>query len=211
MASHRVAQGECVGSIAARLGVDWREVWDHPNNAALRERARDPSALLPGDALFVPEPAAKWEARATGASHKFKLAPAGAEVRLRFVDGDAPVAGASYRFFVTGMEEPVREGKTDGDGRLVEAIGSDATEAVVEFPERKLMYRLRLGHLDPVGEVSGAQARLAQLGFYHGRVSGELDDATALALWGLQLREGLPATGELDAATQAKLRELYGM
>jgi len=211
MASHRVAQGECAGSIAARHGVDWREIWDHPNNAALRERARDPSALLPGDALFVPEPAAKWESRATGASHRFKLAPAQAEVRLRFVERDEPVAGASYRFFVTGMEEPVREGKTDGDGRLVEAIGCEATEAVIEFPERKLMYRLRLGHLDPVSEVSGAQARLGQLGYYHGRVTGELDEATALALWGFQLRESLAPTGELDAATQAKLRESYGM
>lgn len=211
MASHRVAQGECAGSIAARLGVDWREIWDHPNNAALRERARDPGALHPGDALFVPEPAPRWETRATGAWHRFKLTPARAEVRLRFVERDQPVAGAKYRFDVKGTEEPVREGMTDGDGRLVEAIACDATEAVVEFPERRLVYRLKLGHLDPVSEVTGAQARLGQLGYHDGPVSGELDDATALALWGFQLREGLSPTGELDAATQAALRRVYGM
>lgn len=211
MASHRVAQGECAGSIAARLGVDWREVWDHPNNAALRERARDPEALLPGDALFVPEPTARWESRATGAWHKFKLAPVKALVRLRFVEREEPVAGAAYKFSVTGSEEPVREGTTDGDGRLEQEIACDAREAVVEFPERKLVYKLKLGHLDPVSEVTGAQARLGQLGYYHGPVSGELDEATALALWGFQLRAGLPATGELDAATQAALRREYGM
>lgn len=206
-----MAQGECAGSIAARHGVEWREIWDHPDNAALRERARDPSALLPGDALFVPEPAPRWEARATGASHRFKLHPAKAQVRLRFVEDDQPVAGASYRFSVTGSEEPAREGTTDGEGRLTEEIDCDAVAAEVEFPERKLVYRLKLGHLDPVSEVSGAQARLGQLGFYHGPVSGELDEATALALWGFQLREGLTASGELDEATQAKLRDAYGM
>lgn len=211
MARHRVAQGECAGSIAARLGVDWREIWDHPDNAALRERARDPEALLPGDALFVPDPSPRWETRATGAWHRFKLLPARAQVRLRLVERDVPVAGAAYRFSVTGSEEPVREGMTDGEGRLVEEIACDAREAVVELPARKLVYRLKLGHLDPVSEVTGAQARLGQLGYYHGPVSGELDDATALALWGFQLREGLAPTGELDAGTQAALRRAYGM
>lgn len=211
MTNHRVAQGECVGSIAARYGIAWRTIWDHADNRALRERARDPSALLPGDVLFVPTAAPRWEARPTGASHRFTLKPSEAEVRLRLLDRDQPVAGAKYMFYVTGRDAPPREGTTDGDGRLVEKVPVDAREATVELPERRLRYRLKLGHLDPVGEVSGAQARLRQLGYYDGPVTGELDDDTALALWGLQLREGLPATGELDAATQDALRRAYGM
>lgn len=211
MANHRVAQGECAGSIAARYGVAWRTIWDHPNNAGLRERARDPSALHPGDVLFVPPPEPRWEAGATGATHRFTLAAPRAEVRLRLIDRDAPVAGAAYRFQVTGSDEPVREGMTDGDGRLVEPIAPDAREAVVELPERRLVYRLKLRHLDPVSEVTGAQARLKQLGYYRGEVHGRLDFETGLALWGFQLSRDLAATGELDAATQAALREAYGM
>lgn len=211
MTNHRVAQGECAGSIAARYGVAWRTIWEHPDNAGLRERTRDPSALHPGDVLFVPAPEPRWEAGSTGATHRFALAPARAEVRLRLIDGGEPVAGAAYRFKVTGSEEPVREGSTDGEGRLVERVAVDAREAVVELPGRGRVYRLKLGHLDPVGEVSGAQARLKQLGFYDGAVDGRPSDELALALWGFQLRHGLAATGELDAATQDALRREYGM
>ncbi|MFY0536198.1 peptidoglycan-binding domain-containing protein [Nannocystis pusilla] len=91
-----------------------------------------------------------------------------------------------------------------GDRQRRDGGGGRVPRAQVDVPAAPRAPR-------PGGRGVGAQARLGQLGFYHGRVSGELDDATALALWGLQLREGLPATGELDAATQAKLRELYGM
>jgi len=39
-----------------------------------------------------------------------------------------------------------------------------------------------LGELDPSREISGIQARLANLGYYHDEVTGKLDDNTREAI-----------------------------
>src|SRR5690606_17426642 len=52
---HRVAQGECLSTIAHRFGLEsWKVLWDHPENAPLRERRKSPHVLLPGDVVAVP-------------------------------------------------------------------------------------------------------------------------------------------------------------
>ena len=67
MPSHRVKQGECLTSIAARYGfADWRAIYQHPNNAELRKKRPNPSLLFPGDALFIPEKRRKTVAAQTG-------------------------------------------------------------------------------------------------------------------------------------------------
>jgi hypothetical protein len=43
-------------------------------------------------------------------------------------------------------------------------------------------YDLAVGHLDPSDEISGIQARLANLGYYAGPISGELDETTRRAI-----------------------------
>lgn len=53
---HVVVQGEWARSIAALYGLsDWKPMWEHAENHALRE-ARRPEVLAPGDVVFVPEP-----------------------------------------------------------------------------------------------------------------------------------------------------------
>ena len=54
--THVVAQGEYLSLIAARFGFrDPRVIWNHPDNAALRERRKNPNVLFPGDVLTIPE------------------------------------------------------------------------------------------------------------------------------------------------------------
>ena len=55
--THSVAQGETIQRIAKQHGIaNWRAVWQHPHNAELRARRRDPNVLAVGDEVFVPDP-----------------------------------------------------------------------------------------------------------------------------------------------------------
>lgn len=53
--------------------------------------------------------------------------------------------------------------------------------------------------------VRAAQQALAQLNYYRGPVSGQLDDATRTALFQVQVDRGLSATGNLDGRTAQAL------
>jgi peptidoglycan hydrolase-like protein with peptidoglycan-binding domain len=69
---------------------------------------------------------------------------------------------------------------------------------------------LQLGNLNPITEVSGFKARLANFGLYRGPIDENLDDATKQAISAFQTQQGLPVTGIADDATQQKLQSLHG-
>jgi hypothetical protein len=81
-----VAEGDCIESIAFARGIPWTRIWDHPENAALKEARRDPNILLPGDRLFVPDPELKNVAAATDKRHKFRRMGAASRLRIRIVE-----------------------------------------------------------------------------------------------------------------------------
>jgi hypothetical protein len=209
MSSYRVQQGDCLSNLAKRNGMDWKTIWDHPNNAKLREKRKDPNVLLPGDMLFIPDREPRWEKAPTGARHVFSVKPPKAKVRLRIKDEGKPVAGAAYTVTVDGQE--IKRGTTDGGGLIEVEVDADAQRAHVEMPEQGKLYVLKLGHLDPITETRGLQARLRQLGFYMGEVDGEYGEVTELAVWGFQMQQGLEATGQADDATRAALEKAYSM
>jgi len=66
-----------------------------------------------------------------------------------------------------------------------------------------------IDRLPPISELAGVQARLRNLGFHAGRISGELDDDTRDAIEQFQRKRSLPITREPDDATVAKLRAEY--
>ncbi len=70
-------------------------------------------------------------------------------------------------------------------------------------------WTLALGHLDPVDENEGVQARLNNLGFYCGKVDGIIGPHTAAALKSFQRKMGLPDTGRADQTTRARLRDAH--
>ncbi len=53
--------------------------------------------------------------------------------------------------------------------------------------------------------ISAVQTRLRQEGFYYGDASGQYNDETAAAVTRYQIRNGLPISGKLDAATAKAL------
>ena len=56
MPVHTVEQGEHLSSIAAKYGFQKvATIWDHPDNAGLKSKRKNPHILLPGDKVVIPE------------------------------------------------------------------------------------------------------------------------------------------------------------
>jgi N-acetylmuramoyl-L-alanine amidase len=72
--THIVQEGEHLSSIAKRFGFrNFETIWEHPNNAELRQLREDAHVLNPGDALFIPDRELKKEQRPTGKAHIFQI------------------------------------------------------------------------------------------------------------------------------------------
>jgi hypothetical protein len=205
-----LAQGDCLSSIAIRHGFAPETVWEHGQNAELRERRIDPNALLPGDQLFVPEIEEKQEPVATDTVKRFKLSVGPLRLRVRLTRHGEPRAGEAYELEYD--EGSTFAGETDGDGVVDQPLPITATAATLRLGEgeEREEHELALGHLDPHDEPSGVQGRLRGLGFYFGAVDGELGPRTRAALQRFQAAKGLSVTGEADEATMSALRDAYG-
>lgn len=201
---HVVRPGECLSSIADRSGFFWQTLWDHPDNAALKEARRDPNALAPGDEVHVPEKQLREEPRPIDAAHRFRKKGVPTWLRLRLLDEGEPRAGVPY---VLGLPGEERRGATDGDGRLEEPIPPRVTSAVLVVGEGEdaITYELRVGHAGAIETDAGVAARLANLGLG----GGPSEDARRAAIAAFQAIEELDATGELDDATRDALAARY--
>lgn len=206
--THRVQQGECLVSIAESYGFFWETLWNLPENKQIRDARRDPTVLLPGDVVTIPERTIKDYVRPTGARHTFRVKNVPAKLNIHLHDeGGEPRAGLAYVLTVDGVE--IR-GTTDGAGGVHSSIPPGARRGTLHLVEPDETYELDLGHLDPVDTVRGAQSRLHQMGAYAGEVDGEMGAAFVAALRSYQTSQGLKPTGELDASTRAALRDTHG-
>ena len=207
---HTVRQGDCVLSVARHYRMTVATIWDHPGNAALRELRSEPNQLMPGDALFVPAPEEPAVTVGTERRHRFSLgAHRQCKLVLRLLEAGEPRQGLAYTLYLEG---DLRTGKTDGDGRLQETVPMSATagELVLHDPRGDQRFPVRLGHLDPIEEATGVQARLNHLGLVCGAVDGRPGRRTRSALLAFQRSRELRTTGVADAATLAELREAHG-
>ncbi|MFT3765689.1 MAG: peptidoglycan-binding domain-containing protein [Minicystis sp.] len=140
---------------------------------------------------------------------------------FRFRGDDGPLANARFR--VEGSALPT-DGTTDGDGKVELTVAAHVTELELSFPELDRSFTVRVGHMDPVDEMSGVRSRLMHLGYLLPHPSeilavprelyqGLEDDATARlerALRAFQQDKGLAPTGALDDATRAALTDAHG-
>lgn len=211
--THQVRQGECLSSIAARYGfADWKAIYEHADNAELRKKRPNPNVIHPGDRVTIPDRELKEVGCATGAVHRFVVKAQPTRLKIRFRDAEGK--GYADRKYQLVVGARTLEGRTDGDGLVDQPV--PAHEARGELTvwlhgEDTDGYKLSLdlGALDPPEEISGAQARLVNLGFDGVEVSGALDDGTREALRAFQEKHGLTVSGALDEATIAELRKQH--
>ena len=204
--THIVREGECIASIGFDHGFFPATIWNHAQNAALRETRRIATVLQPGDQVVIPDREPKSVVVATGKQHVFRRKGVPETLCLRFVDAAGkPRASLAWKLTIDGA---AREGTTDADGSLRAFIPPNATSGVLVLTDEKghpERYDLQLGHLPPVTETAGVQSRLSQLGY-----SCADDTSLAASIRLFQREHGLSVTGESDATTQAKLTDVFG-
>jgi hypothetical protein len=206
--NYDVQPGDCLESIAYEHGFFWETLWNHPDNASLKQSRQAPNILLAGDQVAVPPLRPKNEAGATETRHRFKRKGVPSKLEMVLKDKDKPRAGVPYVLEVEGQSF---SGQTDAQGVLRQRIPPDArTGRLIVGRDRREIYPLQLGQLDPVSEISGVQARLANLGFYAGAVDGQMNPATAQALKAFQAKHNLPVNGQLNEATGQQLKQAHG-
>lgn len=210
MPQYTVKQGDCILSIAEDFGFAYETIWNHPNNADLKQKRNDPTILFAGDAVFVPDKTPRIEDKPVDELHKFVKKVAKAKVRLRLMDlKRQPRPSLPYVATVDGEN---MEGESDGDGYITLQVRPNAKHLTLKITEgdKTDTYELPLGSVDPITELTGVQQRLVNLGYPCGSEMGTLGDITKAAIRAFQKEAGLPETGDPDDATRAKLKELHG-
>lgn len=218
-----VKQGDCVSSIAYENGFFPDAIWNHPDNSDLKQKRRNPNVLMDGDTIIIPDKELREVSKSTDQEHKFKRKGVPERLNIKLLDyNHQPRTNLPYKIQIDGNW---RKGKTDAEGKIREPIPPNATTGKLVFaapdhldasgkpvpgPTREQVMILELGNLNPISQVSGLKARLANLGFYKGPIDEKLDAATKQAISAFQVKQGLLATGNADDATRQKLLDVHG-
>ena len=212
-----VKQGDTLRSMALASGIaDWKTIYDAAENAAFKQKcesgARDPNILFPGEEIFIPNREMKHDPAATDARHTFRV-PLPPKTKLSIVlelaDGTA-MADQAWTLVVAGQ---TYSGTTGEDGLVEAEIAADAQNGTLTFGDRS--FEIRIGYLNPLDQeiddegISGAQARLANLGYAIKTIDGQLNEETRAALTDFQAANGLTESGEVDEETRKALAAAY--
>jgi N-acetylmuramoyl-L-alanine amidase len=210
LVEHLVAAGDCIASIAARVGRSIQEIWDLDANRELRELRADPYVLAPGDRVKLPKAPPRGFVVTPGQRHVFRRRGTHVDFELTASLNKKPRANLGFTLVVDGDALHPIEGQTDSEGTLRTRIPARAREGRLTFSDGRCPMKLRFGMLDPIDTTSGVQARLHALAYYYRPIDGAAGPYTARALRNFQRDRGLPLTGVADDATKAALREAYG-
>ncbi len=219
MTEHVVQPGEHLAGIAAAHGFQSiRPIWEHPANAALREKRKNPNVLFPGDRLEIPEREERVESAATDKKHRFERAAQGLELRVKVLDqGRDPIEG-ECSLVVGSSATAMPQEKDIYQGPLDPRV----TEARLDFPvspaeKHRPEIPISVGDLDPIEELSGQQQRLNNLGYFAGFRKTQAVDPKGVDLqlkWAVEEFQAdhppLTVDGVLGDQTRRKLRETYG-
>lgn len=129
-----------------------------------------------------------------------------------WVRATVPLDAARARIFL--WEKRDEEGGGTAAASAAPPAESSSENGAPDEPDEDeddepLVFRIALHHLDPHDELSGAKQRLHNLGFLRDLDEDGLGPRAAAALRAFQLVHDLDPSGELDAATQDKLREKH--
>lgn len=206
---HVVRQGECLSQIGFDNGFFWQTLWDHPNNAELKQARRSPFVLQPGDKVHIPDKRVKQVTAAVDKVHSFKLR--GVPARLRIIVRSAGVAMANQPFQLE-IDDQIVTGTTDGNGLVSTYLPPNAQSATLTVGrgESKVEYTLALRQLIPDTDLRGLQARLSNLGHYLGPLDGKESEALAEAIRAFQRAHKLEETGKEGPELRDRIRKVHG-
>lgn len=201
----KVGEGESTSSIAKKRGFFWEDIWNHGENAELKEKRQDPNVLDPEDLMHIPEKHPKTYSKPTEQEHVFKRKGEPCKIKIKMMKFDKPRANENYTIELNGE---IKQGKTNGDGEIEHFIPGETATGQLIFDNGLEVYPLRIGYLNPVDTIKGVQQRLNNLGYACGAEDGELNDQLTEALKKFQSEYKLEESGEINSAVKAKLKEL---
>jgi hypothetical protein len=211
---HTVEQGEYLAAIAKNYGfASYTTIWNHDNNADLRELRKNPNVLLPGDKVFIPDKGSKHAEIQTGQLTRFTVRQD--KMLLRLVLDElfgVPLANAKCKVNIDGKPQDL----TTDDNATVEFEVSPSAQSIELIVKEEgsqqlgVAIPLKLGHLDPVDEQTGQIARLNNLGYFAGPLDPVDDKLLLSAIEEFQCDQGLQVDGKCGPKTQAKLLEVHG-
>lgn len=198
-----IEPGDTLISVAAEHGfLDAEEVWQAPENAALRAE-RKPDLLAPGDQLFVPDRQPRTVQVQTGQRKTAVVDRTPAKLRLILRDAlGEPRANQPCTIEVDGVAHDLT---TDGTGLVEVDIPPTARDAVLRVGGEQ--HALAIGYLGPASTQAGAVARLRNLGYL---VVDDDERATRLAVELFQADHKLAIDGKWQSIV-GKLEELHGV
>ena len=203
--NYKVRQGDTIGSIAKRFGLFPEDIWNDPANEQIKSERKNPNILVVGDILFIRNKEMQEKICTTEQRHLFVVKNARAKFKLRLLDDDEnPRSNIDY---ILNIDGKVKSGTTDSEGMIETEIPPDAERA--KLTVEGVVTELPIGYIDPIDTLSGAQARLRNLGYNCGNIDGKMGGKTKLSIMEFQEKHGLPATGELDKATLEKVEEIH--
>ncbi|MHC5109568.1 MAG: hypothetical protein ACYTHJ_06785 [Planctomycetota bacterium] len=221
-----VGEGECMSSIAKDTGHFWETLWNHPDNAELKEIRKDPNILLPGDRVTIPALEEKTETGGVEERHRFVRLGEPAQFCLRLIEQrehaveideedveeqpEVPRANLPYQIVI---DEQVIDGVTDADGKLSCNIPGNAQDGLLILnpgEDDEQSFPLVLGTLKPITEIEGVVGRLRHLGYDCGPEEKKYTQELAMALKAFREDHGLPEHVGIDDETRAALVEAHG-
>lgn len=206
--NYQVKQGDCISSIAFEHGFFADTIWDHPENAELKKKRKDPYILMPGDVVFIPDKRLKEVSEPTDNVYKYRCKNTPEQFKIQLLRDEEPRAGEEYELEIEDLKF---KGQTDSEGRIRQSIPPDAKRGKLIPSGGEEVYRLQLGNLNPSDEISGAQGRLLNLGYYFGPVDGKMSDELEEAIQEYQFANKIEPDGRLTPETKAALKADYGV
>ena len=203
---HTIRQGESITSLAERYGHFVETIWNHADNADLRQRRTDMDILMPGDVVVIPDKRLKEVSKSDKQKHVFRRRGVPAKFRMQLFDFDTPRANQDYTLSIDGK---LRNGTTDDQGVLEEHVPTGAREGILIIGEDNFRIKVLFGELNPVDDITGVKQRLRNLGYDPGPIDESESPVFKSTLAAFQRRVELEPTGELDDPTRSKLKDLH--
>lgn len=214
-----VKQGEHMSGLAEKFGFsDYRMIWNHPDNAQLKQKCQNPNTLMPGDTVTIPDRTTRTETCPTDQSHKFSTHKS--KLLLRVIlerSYDKPIADTPCDLIIDAERFSLT---SDGTGLVEQQIKRSASDALLVVRDTihlkdsivpvSFQVPVRIGDLNPIEERSGQRTRLANLGYY--RLDGDdIDEAEfRSAVEEFQCENSLKVDGICGPATKSKLKQRHG-
>ena len=211
---YKVKQGDRLPTIARKKGfARWETIWDFAGNAALKELRSNAHVLFPDDEVSIPSKLSRV-AEVQGGAAEYVVRTAPEMLRVRFAEFES-MDGDPVMFRATpDAGNDLFEGELADDGTMEIDLPPDTTKVVVELfcgdgDDPFVTYEFDVGDMDPLTEVTGIQARLANLGYYDGAIDGDAGDVTKSAVARFRRDYGVPLSDEVDDNFKNALRWVH--